>query len=230
MWVLQKTPSLLSRRMKGGASFLFRRRDGTGRRTAGVTLLEIVITLGILLILAAVAQPMTRHFVRRTREADLKQRLSQIRSAIDDFHRDWERDGSRFIGPYCQKAKTTCRKIAGEDGYPRAMEHILTVEFVDETPVKAPVKTATSLPNDPGDSDDLDDSDDLGDGEEEEPVKERRVYLRKIPIDPITKTDNWGFRCYEDPPDSTTWCGKDIYDVYSRSAAMGRNGIPYNRW
>jgi len=224
MQVFPKTPSLLSRRIKEGASFLFRRKD-VGRGASGVTLLEIVVVLGILLILAAVAQPMTRHFVHRTREADLKQRLSQIRSAIDDFHRDWERDGSRFIGPYCQKAKTTCRKIAGEDGYPRAIEHILTVEFVDETPVKPPVKTATPVPDDQDDSDDEEEKEAV-----KEPAKERRVYLRKIPVDPITKTDNWAFRCYEDPPDSTDGCGKDIYDVYSRSAATGRNGIPYNQW
>ena len=199
---------------------MFHRRDGGSRRAAGVTLLEIVVTLGILLTLAAVAQPMTRHLVQRTREAELKKHLSQIRSAIDAFHRDWERDGSRFIGPYCQKAKATCWKIAGEDGYPRAIEHILTVEFVDETPVKAPAKAD---PSDAGDSDDEED-------EEKEPVKEQRIYLRKIPVDPMTKTDHWAFRCYEDPPDSTNWCGKDIYDVYSRSPAIGRNGIPYNRW
>ena len=218
MRVLPKTPSLLSRRIKEGAFFLFRRKEGTGPHAAGVTLLEIVITLGMLLTLVAIAQPMTRHFVRRTREAELKQRLGQIRSAIDDFHRDWERDGSRFIGPYCQKAKTTCQKIAGEDGYPRAIESILTVEFVDETPGKASAKTDKS------------DSDDSDNDEEKAPVKERRVYLRKIPVDPMTQTDNWAFRCYEDPPDSPDWCGKDIYDVYSRSAAIGQNGIPYNRW
>jgi len=220
MQVLRKTPSLLSRRMKGGASFLFR-RNGVGRGASGVTLLEMVVTLAIISILAAVAQPMSRNFVRRTREENLKQNLSKIRSAIDDFHRDWERDGSRFIGPYCQKAKTKCREISSEDGYPRDIEHILTVEFVDETPVKVPVKAATPLPDDQDDSDDK---------KEKEPVKERRVYLREIPSDPITKSQDWGFRCYEEPPDSTDGCGKDIYDVYSRSTATGRNGIPYNQW
>ncbi len=225
MQSLRKTPSLLSRRIKEGASFLFRRRDhqrdGGHRHAAGFTLLEIVVTLGILLTLAAVAQPMTRNAFHRTREADLRQRLGQMRSAIDAFRRDWERDGAKFVGPYCQKSKTTCREKSGEDGYPRAIESILTVEFVDETPVKAPVKKDKTAPNDEDDSDDE---------KEKEPVKEKRVYLREIPVDPMTKNKNWGFRCYEDPPDSTTWCGKDIYDVYSQSTKTGRNGIPYNQW
>jgi len=229
---LRRTRPLLSQRTKESASFLFHRIAGLGRCAAGVTLLEIVVTLGIILTLTAVAQPMTRHLFHRAREADLKQRLSQIRSAIDAFHVDWERDGVKLIGPYCQKAKTTCREISGEDGYPRTLESILTVEFVDETPKTTPVQTPNVVTENKNDSDDGDEGDegDEDDEKEDVPVKEQRVYLREIPIDPITKNKDWGLRCYEDPPDSTTGCGKDIYDVYSQSAAIGRNGIPYNQW
>ena len=43
-------------------------------------------------------------------------------------------------------------------------------------------------------------------------------FLRRIPTDPITGTPEWGMRCYQDDPDSTSWCGENVYDVYSKLA------------
>ena len=55
-------------------------------------------------------------------------------------------------------------------------------------------------------------------------------FLRRIPIDPMTKSTDWGLRGYQDKPDSTSWNGKDVYDVYSKSEAKGLNGVPYKEW
>jgi general secretion pathway protein G len=54
--------------------------------------------------------------------------------------------------------------------------------------------------------------------------------LRKIPEDPMTGDTDWGLRCYSDDQESTSWCGRDIYDVYSKSKDTGLNGRPYSRW
>jgi general secretion pathway protein G len=55
-------------------------------------------------------------------------------------------------------------------------------------------------------------------------------FLRRIPVDPMTGTTEWGLRCYQDEPDSTTWCGDNVWDVYSKSTAKGLDGTYYNTW
>jgi general secretion pathway protein G len=55
-------------------------------------------------------------------------------------------------------------------------------------------------------------------------------FLRKIPVDPITGQTEWGFRCVTDDPDSTNWCGKNVFDVYSKSQATALDGTKYSDW
>jgi general secretion pathway protein G len=55
-------------------------------------------------------------------------------------------------------------------------------------------------------------------------------FLRRIPIDPMTGTDEWGLRSYQDDPDATSWGGENVYDVYSLSEGVGLNGVPYSEW
>ena len=42
-------------------------------------------------------------------------------------------------------------------------------------------------------------------------------FLRRIPIDPMTKTAEWGMRSYQDKPDSTSWGGQNVFDVFTKS-------------
>jgi general secretion pathway protein G len=53
---------------------------------------------------------------------------------------------------------------------------------------------------------------------------------RSIPKDPFTESGEWGLLCQEDEPDSTNWCGRNIYDVYSKSTAKALDGRPYRDW
>ena len=55
-------------------------------------------------------------------------------------------------------------------------------------------------------------------------------FLRRIPVDPMTNTAEWGLRCYQDDPESTSWCGENVWDVYSKSTAKGLDGTNYNTW
>lgn len=55
-------------------------------------------------------------------------------------------------------------------------------------------------------------------------------YLRRIPIDPMTGTDEWGMRSYQDKPDSTRWGGQNVYDVYSMSGGTALDGTKYKDW
>ena len=60
---------------------------------------------------------------------------------------------------------------------------------------------------------------------------ERKLkFLRRIPVDPMTGEAEWGKRCYQDEADSTSWCGDNVWDVYSTSTAKGLDETPYNTW
>ncbi len=61
-------------------------------------------------------------------------------------------------------------------------------------------------------------------------VDKKVRFLRRIPVDPMTGETEWGLRSYEDDPDSDSWGGQDVFDVYSLSQGVGLNGIPYAEW
>ena len=55
-------------------------------------------------------------------------------------------------------------------------------------------------------------------------------FLRKIPVDPMTGQAEWGFRAVQDDPDSNSWGGKNVFDVYSKSQATALDGTKYSDW
>ena len=55
-------------------------------------------------------------------------------------------------------------------------------------------------------------------------------FLRKIPVDPITGRAEWGLRAVQDDPNSTSWGGKNVFDVYSKSQATAADGTRYADW
>ncbi|HWP85429.1 MAG TPA: prepilin-type N-terminal cleavage/methylation domain-containing protein [Terriglobia bacterium] len=59
--------------------------------------------------------------------------------------------------------------------------------------------------------------------------KKLRV-LRRIPRDPMTNSTDWGLRSYQDEPDSTSWGGENVFDVYSKSTQRALDGSLYSDW
>jgi general secretion pathway protein G len=55
-------------------------------------------------------------------------------------------------------------------------------------------------------------------------------FLRRIPIDPVTQSNNWGLRSYQDLSSSTNWGGGNVYDVYSRAPGLALDGTRYQEW
>ena len=55
-------------------------------------------------------------------------------------------------------------------------------------------------------------------------------FLRRIPIDPLTGTAEWGMRCYQDEPTSDSWCGQNVWDVYTKSQGKALDGTRYKEW
>jgi general secretion pathway protein G len=55
-------------------------------------------------------------------------------------------------------------------------------------------------------------------------------YLRRIPIDPMMKSTEWGLRSYQDDPDATSWGGQNVFDVYTTSTGTALDGTKYRDW
>jgi general secretion pathway protein G len=55
-------------------------------------------------------------------------------------------------------------------------------------------------------------------------------FLRRIPIDPMTRSTEWGMRSYQDRPDSTTWGGQNVFDVYTTNGGTALDGTRYSDW
>jgi len=55
-------------------------------------------------------------------------------------------------------------------------------------------------------------------------------FLRRVPIDPMTKGTEWGLRSYQDDPKSTRWGGQDVFDVHTTSEGTGLDGTKYKDW
>ena len=55
-------------------------------------------------------------------------------------------------------------------------------------------------------------------------------FLRRFPIDPMTGSDEWGLRAYQDKPDTSSWGGQNVFDVYSKSGGTALDGSKYRDW
>jgi len=55
-------------------------------------------------------------------------------------------------------------------------------------------------------------------------------FLRRVPIDPMTKSTEWGLRSYQDDVDSSRWGGQDVFDVRTKSEATALDGSKYKDW
>ncbi len=61
-------------------------------------------------------------------------------------------------------------------------------------------------------------------------VDKKLKYLRRIPEDPVTRSNEWDMRCYQDDSDATSWCGQNVWDVRSKSHAKALDGSRYDQW
>lgn len=55
-------------------------------------------------------------------------------------------------------------------------------------------------------------------------------FLRKVPVDPMTNSAEWGLRAYQDKPGSSSWGRGNVFDVYSKSGATALDGTKYKDW
>ena len=148
--------------------------------TAGMTLLELIVACSILMILAGAALPAARISLKRQKEAQLREALHEIHTAIDRYKDAADRN--------------LIQVQVGTEGYPPDLETLVKGVQLAGAP-------------------------------------DRHVrFLRKIPVDPMTGTTDWGMRSVQDEPDTGSWGGQDVFQVYSRSTGIALDGTKYSDW
>ena len=179
---------------------------------AGMTLLELIIACGILLVLSSAALPLARVTIKRQREAELRRELREMRDSIDRYKNDAD--------------KNLIRTEVGSENYPPDLETLvtgvdITVGGTSQIGVSAAALAAASGTAKGGSLSSPTSTTEL-------PSKVR--YLRKIPVDPMTGKAEWGLRAIQDDPDSHSWGGHNVFDVYSLSTDTGMDGTNYGDW
>ena len=212
---------------------------GTGRRVDlscrsinGFTLIELVITITVLTILTLGVVPLLKLSVKRQKEEQLRETLRQIRTAIDEFHRD-------SVGMNCAATAglpTAGTPIPGSYVDPRSKVVIsdCTIFGVDNPDHYPPdldtlVNGVNVIPrggNAGGRGDANVNATDVGG----ELSTKKKVYLRGIPIDPMTGKAEWNLHSCYDAADSDSWGGENVFDVGSKSKDTALNGEKYSDW
>jgi general secretion pathway protein G len=147
-------------------------------RQRGVTLMEMIVVITILLILMGAAVPILKVSTRRQRETELRRDLWEMRSAIDRY-----KDAAD---------KNAFQQKLGSEGYPPDMDTLVNgVEIAGGKKLR---------------------------------------FLRRIPMDPMTGNTDWGLRSMQDDPQSDSWGGQNVFDVYTKSTGVGLNGTKYKDW
>jgi general secretion pathway protein G len=157
--------------------WLYKRRASIAHQR-GVTLLELIIVIAILLILMGAAVPVVRVSIKRERETELRRDLWEMRTAIDRYN-----DAA---------SKNAFQIKLGSEGYPPDLDTLVNgVEVAGGKKVR---------------------------------------FLRRVPVDPMTGNKDWGLRSMQDDPQSDSWGGQNVFDVYTKSDGTALNGTKYKDW
>ena len=206
------------------------------RSIRGYSLFELIITLGVLAILVVGTIPLAQNSVKRQKELKLRETLRQLRSAIDEFKRDTY--GSCPQGAITNNNPTAPNSTFNTPADPRSRVviddcKIFETDNLDRYPPSLDTLVqgvrvrarGVNIRGGSGITDDTKQATELT--EEKEVIK---VYLREIPVDPITGEKDWKLRSSYQSADSDNWDEVNVFDVRSASDAEAMNGEKYSDW
>jgi len=207
----------------------------------------------VLTILTMSVIPLVKVSVKRQREQALREALHEMRTAIDQFHREalagaqmqqpgaagaaapaaapnpqaGNPQGQTQLPPVDPRVRvaitdTTIFGTDNPDRYPPDLETL--VSGVNVTPLAGAGPGGTGGGGIAGlDNDRTATSNTLT-------STKKKIYLREIPIDPMTGERSWDLRSVYDSKDSGTWGGENVFDVRSKSNETALNGEKYSDW
>lgn len=196
----------------------------------GFTLIELVITVTVLSILTLGVVPLMKLSVKRQKEQQLRDTLRQIRSAIDEFHRD-------TVGMNCATSPVAAQGAvvqAPTDPRSKVVISDCTIFGVDNPDRYPPdldtlINGVNVIPRGNASGAGVQGVNATEVGNSQLSTK-KKVYLRGKPIDPMTGQTDWDFRSCYDAPDVDSWGGENLFDVRSKSKDKALNGEKYSDW
>lgn len=200
-------------------------------RQKGFSLIELVITVTVLTIMTLGVLPLVKVAVKRQREQQLRETLRQIRIAIDEFHRDTvgmvctgvaltpqqqaQQQQNAFIDPRSKVVISDCTifGVDNPDHYPPDLETLVNgVNVVPRGSMGGRGQSGV-------------DATQVG-----QVSTKTKVYMRGLPVDPITGKAEWDLRSCYDAADAGSWGGENVFDVRSKSKETALNGEKYSDW
>lgn len=203
--------------------------------SGGWTLIELVIVITVMSVLTLGVVPIVKTSVRRQKEQQLREVLREMRGAIDEFRQDTvgmqcapaavtggpPQNQTFYVDPRSRVVLSDC-KIFGVDNpdhYPPDLQTL--VDGVSVIPRAA--AAAQQFGNVYTSKGQATDNPQL--------ATKKKVYLREIPLDPITGQREWCFRSsYAPPDDGCQSQPENIFDVRSKSDAKALNEEKYSDW
>ena len=194
--------------------------------------MELVITITVLTILTMGVLPLVKVTVKRQKEQQLRETLRQIRMAIDEFHRDTvgmvctgvaltaqqqaqQQQGGGTLDPRSKVVISDCTifGVDNPDHYPPDLETLINgVNVIPRGSMGGRGQQGVNAT------------------EVGQLSTKQKVYLRGLPIDPITGKQDWELRSSYDPHDAGSWGGENVFDVRSKSKETALNGERYSDW
>lgn len=219
-----------------GVKFPGRRAPFSAAR--GFTLIELVMTITVMTVLTLGVIPLMKISVKRQKEQQLRDALRQMRLAIDEFHRDTigmrttgldgvggqQQQGSMMLDPRSRVviSDTTIFGVDNPDRYPPDLETLVSgVNVIPRAGSGVGGQGLQSTGTQTGDSTSVLDS---------QLSTKKKVYLRAIPVDPMTGKAEWDLRSCYDAADAGSWGGENVFDVRSKSRDTALNGEKYSDW
>lgn len=205
----------------------------------GFTLIELVMTITVLTILTLGVMPLLKVSVKRQREQQLRDTLRQMRIAIDEFHRDTvgmvctgsvsaggggQPPPSFLIDPRSKVVISDCTVfgVDNPDRYPPDLETLVNgVNVLPRSASGAGGRGLVSSGTRTDDNTSVLDS---------QASTKKKIYLRSIPVDPMTGKAEWELRSCYDASDAGSWGGENVFDVRSKSRDTALNGEKYSDW
>lgn len=200
-------------------------------RQRGFSLIELMITVTVLTILTMGVLPLVKVSVKRQKEQQLRETLRQIRTAIDEFHRDTvgmvctgvaltpqqqaQQQQNVFLDPRSKVVISDCTifGVDNPDHFPPDLESL--VNGVNVVP-----RGSAGGRGQPG----------VSATEVAQVSTKTKVYLRGLPVDPMTGKAEWDLRSSYDTADAGSWGGENVFDVRSKSKETALNGEKYSDW
>jgi general secretion pathway protein G len=212
----------------------------------GFSLIELVITITVLAILTLGTVPLVQVASQRQKEQQLRESLREMREAIDQFHREALAGAQLQVNQQQQGNNTNNNNNNNNNNRPAIFadsrvrvgitdQTIFTADNVDRFPpdLETLVKGVSVIPL----VSTLQQTGGAGLGgtksvteQQDALIPKTKIYLRQIPVDPMTGKAEWDFRSCYDTADSNSWGGENVFDVHSKSKGTSLNGEKYSDW